>query len=86
MLIGVINFLAFVCVSLAIGGDAGSGMIEQGRYFLSNHGKLTEVPQAVWVYSLIHLMSNFITFPLCLIGVMLDARHRQFDQENKPGR
>jgi len=83
ILIGVINFLTFVCISLAIGGGVLGGKIEQGHYYLAQqNSKLTEVPQAVWVYSFIHGISNVITLPLCAIGMMLVARDRQLNQKN----
>lgn len=69
--IALINFAIFVMVAVNIGGDAISGKVENGRYYLSNHGKLTEVSPAVWQYSKIHAISVWITHPLGLAGAAL---------------
>ena len=50
-IIGVANFLAFVLIAAAIGGDALNGFVKQGHYFLLNHGVVTEVSQSVFTYS-----------------------------------
>ena len=62
------NFAVFFIVALAIGGDAFNGKAEGGRYFLANHGKLTEVSRAVYDYSRYHTMSLFITHPLAFLA------------------
>jgi hypothetical protein len=49
-----------------------SGKVEAGRYYVSNHGRLTEVGHAAFVYSQIHAHSLFITHPLAMVaGVIL---------------
>ena len=37
---GVVLFAIFIIFSLIVGGDAVSGKIEDGRYYVSSHGKL----------------------------------------------
>lgn len=37
--IAIYNFLAFVVISLIIGGDAVNGHETVGHYYLANHGK-----------------------------------------------
>ena len=64
--VAVVNFLAFVFVTTQIGGDALNGHSDHGRYYLSDHGKLTEVSKAVYVYSLCHALSLLITHPLAI--------------------
>ena len=66
--IGIVNFLAFVIVAVSIGGDALSGKVESGRYYLSHHGDLTEVSPRVWHYSRVHTISVLITHPLAVFG------------------
>ncbi len=66
--IGILNFLVFVVLALAIGGDALNGHEANGHYYLANHGELTEVCQFVFIYSQVHAMSLFITHPLAMIG------------------
>ena len=49
-----VNFFAFVSIDFLIVGDALSGKVEAGRYFLGEHGAYTKVSRAVFVYSAIH--------------------------------
>ena len=65
---GMVNFLVFVLVANAIGGDAINGQVENGRYFLRNHGVVTEVSRLVFFYSEWHSISLFITHPLALLA------------------
>ena len=62
------NFLAFWFVSVSIGGDALSGKVEGGRYYVSSRGKFTEVSRGVWTYSRVHTISVLITHPLGILG------------------
>ena len=55
-----LNFLAFMVVAMLIGGDGCNGHAEAGRYFLSDHGKLTETTHAVYLYSCIHAVITAI--------------------------
>lgn len=63
----VLNFFAFVIFSMWIGGDALSGKVVEGHFFIGEHGKLTEVSEAVFTYSLWHSRSLFITHPLAVV-------------------
>jgi hypothetical protein len=62
--VAMLNFWSFLVVALLIGGDALSGKAENGRYYLSSHGRHTEVSRAVWHYSKIHTISVLVTHPL----------------------
>jgi hypothetical protein len=53
-IVWAINFAIYLGVAVWIGGDAINGRQSLGRYFLSNHGKLTEVSHGVFLYSEIH--------------------------------
>ena len=54
---GVLNFVAYGVFAFQLGGDAGNGRVEAGRYFLSAHGKDTEVSQAVFeIQQVAHLL------------------------------
>ena len=55
-----VNFFVLFIVSMLIGGDGCNGHAEAGRYFLSNHGKLTETTRAVYWYSCIHVVITAI--------------------------
>ncbi|MBM4030406.1 MAG: hypothetical protein FJ291_01305 [Planctomycetes bacterium] len=64
----IANFFSFVVVAYVIGGDAVNGHSENGRYYVSLHGADTEVSHAVFIYSYVHALSQFVTFPLGMIG------------------
>ena len=66
-MIAVVNFLSAVLIAQFIGGDAFNGFEKAGRYFLRNHGALTEVSRAVFTYNRCHWISVFFThFALAL--------------------
>jgi hypothetical protein len=73
----ILNFVTFWCVGVALGGDALNGKREGERYFLANHGKLTEVREPVWRYSRAHAISVTITHPLGLACFALLIASRQ---------
>ena len=59
-----LNFAAFAIISGFIGGDALSGHIVDGHYYLRSHGKLTEVSREVFTYSLWHAGLTIVCFIL----------------------
>ena len=80
LVLGIVNFAAFVLISLWIGGDALNGHTLNGHYFLSNHGQLTETTRVVFLYSEIHACSLFLSGPITLIGA---AIFRQWKKQNE---
>ena len=76
VVLGVVNFCAYCIVGMMLGGDAFNGHQESGHYFLSSHGTLTEVPHAVYLYSLIHTFTVFVTHPLAMLGYWWMRRGR----------
>lgn len=67
-MVAFVNFALFWAVAVSIGGDAVSGKSENGRHYVSNHGELTEVSRAVYVYSYIHTVSTWFTHPAVFIA------------------
>lgn len=65
--VAVVNFVAFRIGAAALGGDAVNGKIEDGRYYVASHGRLTEVSHAAFTYSRIHCYTVFVTHPLAAI-------------------
>jgi len=49
-----LNFVVFGVVDVYLGGDALNGKVENGRYFLNNHGPYAEVSHATFLYSAVH--------------------------------
>lgn len=56
--VAIVNFFAFVMALLYLGGDALNGKQEGGRYFLAQHGRLTEVSASVFAYSKWHAIGS----------------------------
>ncbi|HSI13831.1 MAG TPA: hypothetical protein VK961_17430 [Chthoniobacter sp.] len=76
--VAVVNFVAFLIGAAKLGGDAVNGKIQDGRYYVADHGKLTEVSHAAFNYSRIHCYSIFVTHPLALFfGLMYFTQIRQ---------
>lgn len=76
--VAVVNFVAFLIGAAKLGGDAVNGKTEDGRYYVADHGKLTEVSQAAFTYSRIHCYTLFVTHLLAaLFGWMFYAQSRQ---------
>ena len=69
--IALLNFGVFLFVAMNIGGDAINGKIEEGRYYLANHGVLTEVSHRMFVYSYIHVLSVLVTHSLFVINALV---------------
>jgi hypothetical protein len=78
--VAVLNFISFCVISLFIGGAAMNGKIENGRYYLSQNGRLTEVSQSVWTYSRYHGISMFVLIvaaPVVQGGALMLANERR---------
>ena len=68
-LIAVPSFVLFVVFSLIIGGDALNGFSTEGRYFVSSHGKNTEVSWLTYTISWYLGSLTFLTFiPMVLLS------------------
>ena len=63
--LGIVIILAFFLFSMIVGGSAGNGYQESGRYFLGSHGDYVEVSSAIWPFIfhldklLQHLVQNW---------------------------
>jgi hypothetical protein len=72
----VVAFANFVLLALGawwLGGDAVNGKVANGRYFLGLAGDLTEVSRGVWIYSYVHVISNFVTAGLAVVALTIEA-------------
>jgi hypothetical protein len=69
VVIAITNLLLFAIVGSIIGGNANYGKVENGHYYLANHGKLTEVSYFVFRYSQIHAATVLVTFLLMILVV-----------------
>jgi len=67
-----INFFSLFASSMLLGGDGLNGKKVDGHFFLGNHGKYTEVSEAIYTYSRIHGISLFIMVGIVLIMHLID--------------
>lgn len=67
----ILNFFVFFVFSLIIGGDAGNGFVKDGHYFVTNHGKHTEVSELIWKINKFQADSLFITHPMAIIAAII---------------
>ena len=73
--LAAIHFVVFVVTIVVLGGDALTGRVEDGHYFLGNHGLMVETSRAAWHLSAIIGRSLvYGTFPLGVIAALLRPR------------
>jgi hypothetical protein len=68
-IVAVANFALLALGAKLLGGDAFNGHAEAGHYFLGTAGKLVEVSRNVWMFSYVHLVSNFVTGGLAVVAL-----------------
>lgn len=73
--VAVCNFLIFVAVASALGGDALNGGGRHGAYWLGMHGHRHPVSHAVWTYSLLHESVTIILMLVALARGLDRRRH-----------
>jgi hypothetical protein len=81
LILCVCNFVAFGVGSIIIGGSSANGYKKEGRFFVTDHGKDTEVTEQTWNYSLWHSRSLILTHPLAMallliLGVKWDQKRK----------
>jgi hypothetical protein len=81
-----LNFLAYSVHSGNLGGSAGDYKRDEGRYYVSAHGRHTEVTEDQWRAIRAHQIAVFVTHPLALlVGVPL-MLYAQRGRPNDRGR
>jgi hypothetical protein len=68
MCIFILNFIAFFIGWAYLGGDAVNGKEQNGHYYVSDKGRLTEVTHGEYVYSRIHVASLFVGFAIYILA------------------
>lgn len=63
------NFFWFMSESGRLGGDAGSGYVRDGQYFVGNHGSYTQVTREQWEWSQVHAQSILVTHPTGMLAM-----------------
>lgn len=74
VVLGLLNFFAFMATSSRAGGSALSGTVRANHYYLNYKGTLIEVSPIVWQRQRIHELSLLITHPLMLLSMGYLAR------------
>jgi hypothetical protein len=69
VVLGFVNFVAFLVESNALGGDGLNGYEAGGHYYVASHGTYTEVPQTLWTISRIHAVGTLVSWPLVLLSM-----------------
>ena len=82
---GLANFFIFWHVSVMHGGSPSRGKVEDGRFYLSSHGRLTEVSEATWQYLRAHERSIWVTHPLVFLGLLLVIRAAKAEEAARLG-
>ncbi len=81
--LGIAIILFFIVFSFFIKGDALSGYTDAGRYFVSNHGDVTEVSKTIWILSKISGILFIVFIPLTPIGCYIIYTVGKHIEDNK---
>jgi hypothetical protein len=80
IILGLLNFGAFLAGTLYLGGDAVNGKVEAGRYYLfglraqSWRKGYTEVSEPVFTYSKWHTYSVLATWPVVMAAAFVSSQ------------
>ena len=81
--LGVAIILFFFIFSFYIGGSAINGYIEAGKYFVTEHGSVSEVSKTIWTISKISEILFWVFIPLTPIGAFLISSIFEKTERNK---
>lgn len=76
----VVNLVIGAVTWIAFEGSALNGKVERGRYYVGSRGAMTEVSEGAYLFSYWQGVSEMITLPLGLVGVLL----RRFGSRRYP--
>jgi hypothetical protein len=68
--VGVYNFVTMIAAVQRLGGDASTGYVRDGHYYVGNHGRYTEVSAVDWEQSRVHTRNTLIGHPLAVLGMV----------------
>lgn len=80
IILGLLNFGAFLAGTLYLGGDAVNGKVEAGRYYVfglrvqSWQKVYTEVSEPVFTYSKWHAYSVMATWPVLMAAAFVSSQ------------
>jgi hypothetical protein len=70
-LIGLIDFGAFCIHSTLLGGSASDDNLDGNHYFVSEHGRRTEVSKSAYDRIKLHERTVWISFPIALVAGLI---------------
>ena len=81
--LALLNLFAFMIHDAVIGGSAGIGKVQDGKYYVGSHGHYTEVSRAAFRFSWWHEASAvgmfLITIPIVLDMTLSKRKWGLFD-------
>ena len=80
---GIIVILGFFVFSMIIGGSAGLGYQENGRFFVRDHAEVVEVSKILWEISNIWGILFWIFIPLTPIGAFVISNIQEKIEQRK---
>ena len=72
--LGISIILAFFIFSMIVGGSAGHGYQDAGRYFVGDHGDYVEVSSTIWTISCVLEVLFWVFILLTPLGAFLIAK------------
>ena len=69
--LGMTIILTFFVFTIVIGGSAGNGYQDAGKYFVGDHGNYVEVSQSIYIVSSILDVLFWIFIPLTPLGAFM---------------
>jgi hypothetical protein len=69
VIVGALNYGVWLKESLDLGGNALSGDVRDGHYFVANKGRYAEVTPEEWQHNRLHTQSVIVTQPVMLIAL-----------------
>lgn len=83
LIIAFINFISFWIISVAKGGEALNGKMEDGKFFVASHGRYTEVSRVFFEFNRIQSISVWVTHSCAFLGVVWFVWRRKEHVEEK---
>ena len=81
--LGISIFLAFFIFSMIVGGSAGNGYQDAGKYFVGDHGNYVEVSQSIYIVSSILEVLFWIFIPLTPLGEFMISKIQEVVEKKR---
>ena len=72
--LGMTIILTFFVFTIVIGGSAGNGYQDAGKYFVGDHGNYVEVSQSIYIVSSVLEVLFWIFIPLTSLGAFMISK------------